>query len=540
MQEEKANGQDVSGSSYPPNETEGGHKSSCTGCMVVTYRSVSKMLLTSRFVKLRLCRGLATCLYLPFQYLASRCIEGVDLTDVVTGALIYTTLVRPKKFGYFCRTLPIVLVTNAAIVDVDAFFRSAAPRSVDDEAVVSNILRIRPDVTGPSHLPRKELSIGSQEINSETFREIREMDYHHLYTEINIGTARQACLNAKVRMRTEYCLNERMRLGFECERQADLLKVRDREIKNQKARLLLKEAEATEAARLRIQVSVVEAAEKVHADELNALKQKSVALEDERDYLNRKITKLQSSVSAKDLEIKDFNVTVHALETTCFSLRDQVSGYERLKEQIEEFQYAQMNIVNDKVAKLDADLVASERGLKLAVVKCLNLPKYLAALGAAISRAIEKGMQSGLSAGIDHGKEVDFPLLVELRSHKDASVEDIMNLLRLEGPLADAPGISDLQPDVEQLMLPIHRSEDQVVLGETSLSFALSIAHSRVEKIRENITAQRSALVDVWVPLVEPLSAENLWVQKGNVASFLTVEFKKEELDTTLKRDPPS
>nr|GFD55655.1 hypothetical protein [Tanacetum cinerariifolium] len=48
-----------------------------------------------------------------------------------------------------------------------------------------------------------------------------------------------------------------------------------------------------------------------------------------------------------DLELKDLNVVVsslksqndglvdqvHALETTCFSLRDQVLGYERLKEQ---------------------------------------------------------------------------------------------------------------------------------------------------------------------------------------------------------------
>nr|GEZ19422.1 integrase, catalytic region, zinc finger, CCHC-type, peptidase aspartic, catalytic [Tanacetum cinerariifolium] len=48
------------------------------------------------------------------------------------------------------------------------------------------------------------------------------------------------------------------------------------------------------------------------------------------------------------------SVPVHALETTCSSLRDQVLGYERLKEQIEKFQDAQMNIVNDKVAKLDA------------------------------------------------------------------------------------------------------------------------------------------------------------------------------------------
>nr|GEW32593.1 transposase (putative), gypsy type [Tanacetum cinerariifolium] len=86
-----------------------------------------------------------------------------------------------------------------------------------------------------------------------------------------------------------------------------------------------------------------------------------------------------------------------------------------------------MNIVNDKVAKLDADLLEMAlhleenfyphilttisgwrwlltHGLKLVVVKCLDSLEYLTALGSAISCVIKKGMQSGLSTGIDHGK----------------------------------------------------------------------------------------------------------------------------------------
>ncbi|GKD39966.1 hypothetical protein Tco_1260173, partial [Tanacetum coccineum] len=69
--------------------------------------------------------------------------------------------------------------------------------------------------------------------------------------------------------------------------------------------------------------------------------------------------------------------------------------------------------------------------------------------------------------------------------------EDIINLLRLEGPLADPFRISDLQPDVEQLRVPTHRSDNQVVLGETSLSFTLSVSRSRVVHINENIAGQR-------------------------------------------------
>ncbi|GJX75693.1 hypothetical protein Tco_0322504, partial [Tanacetum coccineum] len=353
---------------------------------------------------------------------------------------------------------------------------------------------IRPDDAGPSHLPEKELSMGSREVDSENlhdvfvphwnipndallddldtskefinhlappvlFAQIRDMDYEELFTKFSVGTARQACLSAEARMRTKYSLSERKRL----------------------------ESESTEAARLRIQVFAVEIAANVHVDELNVLKQKNVALEDEKNSLNEKIIELQSSVSAKDLELKDLNVVVSSLRSQNDGLVDQ--------ERIEEFQDAQMKIVDDNVAKLDADLlemachleekfypyilttISGRRwllthGLKLVLVKCLNSSEYLTALGTAISRAIKQGMQSGLAAGIDHGKkgrsltdvvaynpdaeadfnsalqklrEVDFPLLTELKSHKDASVEDIMNLLRLESPLADAPGMIDLQ-----------------------------------------------------------------------------------------------
>nr|GEW07709.1 hypothetical protein [Tanacetum cinerariifolium] len=107
-------------------------------------------------------------------------------------------------------------------------------------------------------------------------------------------------------------------------------------------------------------------------------------------------------------------------------------------------------------------------------------------------------------------RKVDFPLLAKLKSYKDANTEEIMNMLRLEGALADAPGMNYLQPDVEQLKVPIHKSKDRVVLGETSLLFALSVSHSRVERIRENVTAQRSALVGVWTLLSEPLSVTRL------------------------------
>ncbi|GJW97336.1 hypothetical protein Tco_0179144 [Tanacetum coccineum] len=122
-------------------------------------------------------------------------------------------------------------------------------------------------------------------------------------------------------------------------------------------------------------------------------------------------------------------------------------------------------------------------GMKLLMAKCLNSTKYIKVLRNAFGRAIEKGMQEGLAAGIEHKQagrcltdledyipsaEVDFnsavcdlrglnfPLLQELSNKKDASTWDVMNLLRLDDAVAEALGMTDLQHDVNQLMVPVH------------------------------------------------------------------------------------
>nr|GFB72666.1 hypothetical protein [Tanacetum cinerariifolium] len=65
--------------------------------------------------------------------------------------------------------------------------------------------------------------------------------------------------------------------------------------------------------------------------------------------------------------------------------------------------------------------------------------------------AYNPSAEANFNSVLQELRELDYPLLSKLKSHKDASVEDIMNLLHLEGPLADAPGMGDLQPDIEQL-----------------------------------------------------------------------------------------
>ncbi|GKF90967.1 hypothetical protein Tco_0274668, partial [Tanacetum coccineum] len=105
------------------------------------------------------------------------------------------------------------------------------------------------------------------------------------------------------------------------------------------------------------------------------------------------------------------------------------------------------------------------RGLKLVLLKCLSSPEYLSTMGEAICSAIDKGMHDGLAAGIEHGvagrsiidvaaynpsaksdyvavvnslQNMSFPLLAQLGAYKNASMADIMDLLRLESPTAES------------------------------------------------------------------------------------------------------
>nr|GEW32276.1 hypothetical protein [Tanacetum cinerariifolium] len=310
---------------------------------------------------------------------------------------------------------------------------------------------------------------------------------------------------------------------------AELLKVKDGEIENLKAQLLLKEAEAVEAIRLRAKVFKFEATEK----------------------------SLQVKVREQEVAELDAQVTAVKLQN------DNLVG------QLEKFQDEKIEEVNKKFDKLCVDFVEMAlhleekfyphllttifgrrwllaHGIKLAIVKCLNSTEYLSALGAAISKAVEKGMREGLSAGITHSTEgrkladvaaynpsakadylsalqrlqnVNFSLIAKLKSNKDASVNTIMNLFRLDDTLAERLGLTESQPHANQLMVPIHHSPDQRVIGASALSLYLDVSHSQVWKIIENVASHVSALRDVFIPLTEPLSAAALEGTEGTSGS---------------------
>ncbi|GKA28642.1 hypothetical protein Tco_0714887 [Tanacetum coccineum] len=323
--------------------------------------------------------------------------------------------------------------------------------------------------------------------------------------------------------------------------------------------MLLKEAKVAKAIRLRAEASNFETVEKSLRDEVNALKEHNTIFEKEQNALDVKVMDLEASVVGKERELTGLNAQltsvksqndtlvdwVHKLELSSSELQEKVIVYENCIEQLEKFQDDRIKVINDKFDKLYTDFVEIwllTQGVELAITKCLNSPEYLYALEAAISKAIEKRMHDRLSARITHGKEgmiltdvaaynpsvevdhisalqqlqnVNFPLLVELKSNKDASIEAVMNVLRLEEPLADKLGLNELQPHVDQLMVPIHHSPDKVVIGATVLSLAFDVSSILVQKIKENIANQRSVLHDIFVPLSEPFSAAVLTGTEG-------------------------
>ncbi|GJT25699.1 hypothetical protein Tco_0895636 [Tanacetum coccineum] len=369
------------------------------------------------------------------------------------------------------------------------------------------------------------------------------LDEPNLFAEFNVRAARQTCLGAEVRMCIEHVHRGKKRLEGKCGMQANLLKERDADVADLKARLSLKEVEAAEAIRLRGQIANVEAAEAARAGELESLKEQNADLESAAVAKDSEIAKLTQDLSSLQLSCDDLSIKastlecekdklvdqVSVLETTCSGLRDEVSGYKLFKEQIEAVQDVQVKALSNRVSELDANLMGMalhldeefyprylttisggrrilSRGLKLVVIKCLQSPEYLSTLGGAIGRTIDKGMQDVVYAL----RAVEFPLLSQLASHKDARISDIMDLFRLEGPASKALEVSQLQPSLEQLMLLILRLEDQVVIGETSLSFGLDVGNARVQRLKANAASRQLSISDALVPLIEPLSAENL------------------------------
>ncbi|GKF04819.1 hypothetical protein Tco_0035487, partial [Tanacetum coccineum] len=118
------------------------------------------------------------------------------------------------------------------------------------------------------------------------------MEHDQLFTEFNVGAARQISLSAEVRMLAEYNIKEKRRLKVVVEEKDILLKTKVEEIDHLNAQLLLKEAEAAEATHLCVEAFRFGIVEKSLRDELKLLKERNDTLEEEKVVLDVKVADL--------------------------------------------------------------------------------------------------------------------------------------------------------------------------------------------------------------------------------------------------------
>ncbi|GKE22729.1 hypothetical protein Tco_1434241, partial [Tanacetum coccineum] len=363
------------------------------------------------------------------------------------------------------------VIQSAWIADVPVYTVAATVTSARENVGVTPTS----DVAGSSHL---ETSEGSDDsfyklpvLNSAKAK--RCMDYEQLYTEFNVGAARQICLESELRSHAKHELKLKEKLKGKYD-----------------AREKAKRAERAETAEKDIDISLLDSRATYLKSALDDSKVACAEAESLITSLTSKRDRLTSEVSTLHTAFQDFK--------------------EKAKAQQEE----QAQVLYNRVAELEAHLMdvsgrlegefyhaylttlAGRRwflthGIQLAVLKCLKSPKYQGILGHAMGRAMDFGMQEGLEAGYEHGvagtplsaveaynpeaaktnylgavralEDVDFPLVNLLKSKKDAGMDVVLDCFSIDGPLADLPEAAPLQPCLEQLSVPIHHSDNKAI-----------------------------------------------------------------------------
>nr|GEZ05816.1 hypothetical protein [Tanacetum cinerariifolium] len=373
------------------------------------------------------------------------------------------------------------------------------------------------------------------------FASVDGMDHDQLFTEFNVGAVRQISLSAEVRMCAEYNIIEKKRLRYVVDEQAELLKVRDGEIKNFKAQLLLKEAEATEAIRLRAE------------------------RERERNELSVKVTDLSASVKVKEHEVTDLDAQVITVKLQNDNLVDRkVAAYKDFIGQLEKFQDEKIEEVNEKFDKLCANFVdmalhLEEKfyphllttifgrrwllayGMKLAIVRFLNSAEYMYALGAAVSKAVQKGMQEELSAGITHGaKDKNRP--TKIRENIASHVSALRGIfVPLFEPLS-ATALEGMKAEDAQV------AGDKQVKGRQAEIYQIDIDHAskvlssqedklEVQEVVEVVTTAKLITEVVVVVVSESVSAASVTIAAVPAANITAAPVRVATASTRRRKE---
>nr|GEZ00305.1 hypothetical protein [Tanacetum cinerariifolium] len=482
---------DVGGSSHPLKKLKENHGTPSGPSVAGKSRSTVQRLLAGALLNVEVMgEPIPTLPFVTSSISATPERGGEDHTESVTG-LNLRTISAPQRYSIPVMTYVTTTTstTDPAVVVKEKTAKpslfaadSSSAGGADPNVVFFRILpEVTSFVTNGSRLDDGRIcrEMVDEFALPKTFASVRGTEHDQLFTEFNVEAARQMSLSAEVRMRAEYNIKEKRRLKSVVDEKKELLKVKEKEVEDLKAQLLLKEVEAAKAIRLRAEASKFEAVEKSLQDKVKALKERNTSLEKELDV---KVTGLEVSAMGKDRELTDLNAQltfanphndslvdqVHELEVTSFGLQEKLSRYENLTERLEEFQDAQLKIVNDKFYKLYADFVEialhlEERfyphllttisggrwllthGMELAITKCLYSPEYLSSFGAAIDvAAYNPSAEADYIFALQHLQNVNFSLLADLRFNKDASVDN-----------TGADGNADPFPNVDDAELNI-------------------------------------------------------------------------------------
>ncbi|GJU05709.1 hypothetical protein Tco_1122139 [Tanacetum coccineum] len=369
------------------------------------------------------------------------------------------------------------------------------------------------------------------------FSALRTMDYDQLYTEFNVGVARQICLGAEVRSRAEHELELKEKLRAKYESQEIPF---DRIVVGAQGTVTQKDHDISLLnSRATCLASTLDDAKVACAEAGN----KITSLASERDRLASEDFKEKMEIQQEEQAQELYN-RVAELEAHVMDVSGRLEG---------EFYPAYLTTLAGRRWLLT-------HGIQLALLKCLKSSKYQGIMGHALGRAIDFGMHEGLEDGYEHViarrnlstvdaynpevakaiyinavkalEDVDFPLVNLLKSKKDAEMDEVLDCFLLDGPLAGLPKAAYLQPCIKQLSIPIHHAGDKTVVEETSMSFALMNVHARAVGAKKHVAALRQLMMEI---VSAPLSSQT-WVGEAStfVAPFSVEDYDEEDIDEAL------
>ncbi|GJU87817.1 hypothetical protein Tco_1295363 [Tanacetum coccineum] len=308
-------------------------------------------------------------------------------------------------------------------------------------------------------------------------------------------------LSAEVRMPAEYNIKEKRRLKSVVDDQAEVLKVKEKEMEDLKAQLLLKEAKAI---RLRTEASKFKAAEKSLRDEIRSLKERNAALEKEKGELDVRVVDLAASVKVREQEAAALDVVVttvklqndklvdqvHELKTSFVRLREKVAVYENCMSQLEKFQDERMKEANDQFDKLDVDVIE----MSLLAISPFHDDPYMQAYNAAANEPpippqapIDPLPVLPPSPVLPLSPMFDFPGLLSPERFQPLKPKDLRNSIESPIPISPSSSVGSSSP-VRSTTPPPDYPIDESIFVEmapkrTSTSAAPPMTQAAIKKL---------------------------------------------------------